>query len=168
MWWLVHKQSLGYLARWELGCSTSLEKRRFLFGCETWCCLWNCVQLPGSMLGKVMSLISRSATAPRSFYRLPLWFPDANAVLELNTTGDRLMSGKHSGTAEMRRRQWLDHLAATYAKCFLVFSVLEILWFAFVHLNSHRRIVALFKEHMKPTKWDRKLSSRHKFLQMCS
>ena len=30
----------------------------------------------------------------RNIYRLPLWFPHANAVLELNTSSDRLVSGR--------------------------------------------------------------------------
>ena len=48
---------------------------------------------------------SSKAVAP--IFRLPFWFPDANAALELNTMKDRLMSGKPSGTAHLRRRQRL-------------------------------------------------------------
>lgn len=40
----------------------------------------------------------------RNIYRLPLWFPHANAVLELNTSSDRLVSGRLGMTTICRRK----------------------------------------------------------------
>eukprot|EP00434_Breviolum_minutum_P000828 symbB.v1.2.000729.t1/scaffold36.1/size400579/1 len=54
---------------------------------------------------RVPHVVASSQAVPGNIYRLPLWFPHANAVLELNTSSDRLVSGKLSGTAEMRRKQ---------------------------------------------------------------
>ncbi|CAE8688155.1 unnamed protein product, partial [Polarella glacialis] len=49
-------------------------------------------------------LASPSAMAG-GIYRVPVWFPDPKAVLELEVSGDRLTSGGLGGAAELRRRQ---------------------------------------------------------------
>ncbi|CAL1150880.1 unnamed protein product, partial [Cladocopium goreaui] len=54
---------------------------------------------------RVPHVVASSKAVPGNIYRVPLWFPAANAVLDLSTSSDRLISGKYSGTARMRRRQ---------------------------------------------------------------
>eukprot|EP00439_Symbiodinium_sp_Y106_P061975 s121_g9.t1 len=54
---------------------------------------------------RIPHVVASPAAVPGGIYRIPVWFPEQSAALELEQLGDRLAGGGLSGTARLRRRQ---------------------------------------------------------------
>jgi len=54
---------------------------------------------------RVPHVVASAAAVPGSIYRVPIWFPEPKAVLDVDVQGDRLASGILGGAAELRRSQ---------------------------------------------------------------
>lgn len=54
---------------------------------------------------RVPHVASSPLVLPGGIYRVPAWFPQPGAVLDIDARGDRLASGASSGASELRRKQ---------------------------------------------------------------
>lgn len=54
---------------------------------------------------RVPHVVASPTVLPGGIYRVPIWFPQPGAVLDVDVQGDRLASGALGGGAELRRQQ---------------------------------------------------------------
>lgn len=57
---------------------------------------------------RVPHVVASPVAMPGGIYRIPIWFPQPGAVLDVDVQGDRLASGELGGAAHLRRKQLKD------------------------------------------------------------